>query len=584
MPLPSPRILLGDYLAGVEPHFTIQVTEETSFGSWAKPKTNVLIFNDHNLDGTLSFGNGPIAGAPEGQPVQLLFWGDWWKTGGAAKCNLIIERTKALFASNYFSELKQYGIPRAPVLRGSLIVTDPGPPGSVDDSKKLMKQTLELIDDLIDDDVFPDPDDGSRIVFVVLLPDSTAFNISGVAGAHSSDYDVSFLWDVDNFWAGWIRPGLPVDPVTGSASSTMNVMSHEIVETLTDPEFDGWRTSSSDRGRFEVSDAAFSVSPAMVAQTAFVNGVHAQAYWSTTHNATVLPLDNDYRSRLESRTTEISRRVVGSGRFHPTDADNRFCRPEFPECCMADREYEWRTYSVDEVAHIDALTQRYRRTSLTWTINGNVYRGEAAFPVTVRAADYSGKELRESERTVVLRCRLTPNGLEINSSGFNFALDIGCQVRELDITGNLNPAVDGLVSVPHVTVSFNGAELLYDDEYLRQRTACLAAMIRRYALQYEPGRDITPEEGINWKQIILDTPAYVRPAQYAALQWIAKATHSAQQLSRIDQTPLAMPTMAEALSLAGNIDLRELKAAIRPRRDKFENKRPDPSARCVAVS
>ena len=78
------------------------------------------------------WSGGAVAGAPGGHPLQLLFWGDWWNGPGATKCGLVEVRTRALLESGYFSELLQYGVPRAPVWRGSLIVTGPAPPSSVD--------------------------------------------------------------------------------------------------------------------------------------------------------------------------------------------------------------------------------------------------------------------------------------------------------------------------------------------------------------------------------------------------------------------------------------------------------------------
>src|SRR5262249_9129580 len=118
----DPRIVFAEQdLASfvLEPKFTIQINDEASIGAWSKPGRTKLIFSDHNLDGTLTNNRGPVAGAPGGHPLQLLFWGDWWRDAGAAKRSLVEERTKALLESGYFEELAQYGVPHAPVWRGS---------------------------------------------------------------------------------------------------------------------------------------------------------------------------------------------------------------------------------------------------------------------------------------------------------------------------------------------------------------------------------------------------------------------------------------------------------------------------------
>ena len=580
--MPDPRIVFAaSTLTSVlfEPRFTIQINDETSIGVWSKPYRPKLIFSDNDLDGTLTNHGGAIAGASGGHPLQLLFWGDWWLGAGATKRSLVVERTKALLDSVYFSELAQYGIPHAPVWRGSMTVIDPAPPGVANDANDLMTKVLRMVEDLIEDDKLPDPDDGPRILFVVLLPDTLALGSTlGASGAHSNDYDTTFPWNDDSFWVGWIGSNLPVDPPAGGDRSLMKTLSHEVVETLTDPEGTGWRTESADLGRCEICDAGVSVSGGVkVSQTAFVNGVHVQAYWSITDNAPVIPIDSGYQAQLKCRTREVKRHVVASDRFQATEEDNQFCSQEFPECCMADRDYEWRAYAIDEVATISVNTQRYRRTDLSWTINGHTLGGAPSVQVTVAVASYAGRSLKVEERSVTIQCKETPVGLEIRSSGGNFAIEVGCAVRERDITGNVRLDGGGLVATPQITVGFNGSELLYDDAYIRQKTACLTAMIRRYVVQYKPSMRIAPEEGINFSvaELLRDIPAYIRPTQYAGMQWIARAAFAAQQVHGRQGSREAVRIMMEQVpSLARNIDLRSLKAGVRSSRKERSRKAP----------
>ena len=586
----DPRIVFAQHGLGsviLEPRFTIQVSDETSFGVWSRPNRRILIFSDNYLDGTLTNSDGRIAGALGGHPLQLLFWGDWWNSAGAAKRGLVEERTKALLESGYFSELTQYGVPHAPVWRGSLIVTDPAPPSFADDADDFMNEVLRMVEDLLEDHVFPDPDDGPSILFVVLLPDTLTLGPDfGASGAHSNDYDVTFPWNDDGFWVGWIGPGQPVDPPVGGDSSLMKTLSHEVVETLTDPEGTAWRTASADRGRREICDAGVSVTGSFKeSQTAFVNGVHVQSYWSVKDNATIIPIDSGYQAQLKCHIREVERHIVASGWFRPTEEDNRFCRPELSECCMADREYEWRTYAIKEVATISVNAQRYRRTDLTWTINGHTFGAVPNLSVTVMVASYSGRSLKVEERAVTLQCKVTPAGLEITSSGGSFAIDVGCSVRERDITGNVKLDGGGLVATPQITVGFNGSQLLYDDAYTGQITACLAAMIRRYNVQYKPSMRIAPEEGVNFSMadLLRDIPAYVRPTQYSGMQWIARAAFAAQHLDGLENSREAIRMMmAEAPTLARNIDLRTLKAEAKSA-ERASHQRPREANRCSSI-
>src|SRR3954447_22397398 len=200
--------------------FTHKLDDYTFEGGWSVVKDPIVIFADHNRDGnTFSFHGGPIAGAPGGHPVQLIFWGSWWTTPDGSACRGLFEqRTKDLLATRYFSELTQYGIPHAPVWRGATIVTQPGPPGAAD-SKGVMRATLDLIDDLLDDDVFPDPDDNPRFAFLVLMP--PGFTTTDANGAHWHDYDGDGPFDTDEYWAGGRIPARSGCPRTsGSAGAS----------------------------------------------------------------------------------------------------------------------------------------------------------------------------------------------------------------------------------------------------------------------------------------------------------------------------------------------------------------------------
>ncbi|HEX8509800.1 MAG TPA: hypothetical protein VF635_09950, partial [Propionibacteriaceae bacterium] len=279
---------------------TKKLDDQTYEGGWWTAKDTTVVFSDHGLDGTaVTFHGGPVAGDPAGHPVQLIFWGGWWNQGdGAARRGLFEQRVKDLLRTPYFSELDQYGV-HTPVWRGSVIVTEPGPPSTVS-NRAAMSATLDLIDDLIDDDVFPDPDDGPRFAFLVLMPPGFVIDDADPAnGAHYYDYDQDGPFDTDNYWAGWIRY---FDPANGEdPEDTMRTLSHELVELLTDPEADGWHTER-DGGNNEVSDAGRSAGVGY--QTALVGGARVQSYWSQARNRTVIPLEHGYRAQLTAVTHE----------------------------------------------------------------------------------------------------------------------------------------------------------------------------------------------------------------------------------------------------------------------------------------
>lgn len=523
--MPSPRLVATKAIDTGVLLYTYQKDDRSAQGVWARPAGDVLIFADNTLDGSsFSYHGGATAGAPGGHPVQLVFWGSWWTNAGASARGAIEAATVAMLDSPYFDHLAQYGIAR-PLWRGSLIATEPGPPMSVADIKEIGRATVDLIDDLIDDDVFPDPDEGPRIIYIVVMPDGFVLRSGDALGAHRSGYDWDFIFDEpdeDRFWAGWIAPN-------ADRQEMMWVMSHEIAEMLTDPESDGWHTEN-DTATNEVSDAGFSGGTAAAPgtqQTAFVNGCRVQSYWSNTHRATIIPMDHDYKARLRVRVHELRRQPLADGTFR-LEADDQVGCPEFAACCLEDREYAWRVYGLDERARITLDTQRYAIPVSIWRINATPVSGSGTITLHLDVETFAGRTASTANRPVTLRFDARADRLDIfaDNPGGNFDVVVTCSVRDGSITGNV--ATD-IVCSPSIVVGFACAELQLENAYNRQKEACLRAMLDKYVVQYKPMGRIRPEEGINWdpRRLLQDIPAHLGPTGYAGLRWLADAGRAA---------------------------------------------------------
>ena len=107
---------------------------------------------------------GPVG---SGTPVELLFWGDWWNTNEANPLrNLYIKRDAGIPGQRYFSELVQYRHRQTYLARRQ--DRDETKPLAAFNSKEDVRSVPDLIVDLIEDGVFPDPDD-EKIAYVVFM-------------------------------------------------------------------------------------------------------------------------------------------------------------------------------------------------------------------------------------------------------------------------------------------------------------------------------------------------------------------------------------------------------------------------------
>ena len=502
---------------------TIIADERTLESYWNQPNVPCLIFADHTLPGTpAQFHGGPIG---TGLPVQLIFWGLWWNSAdGAQRRAMITDRTQRLINSPYFSELAQYGI-QPPTFRGPPItVLEPLPPASFTDSEE-QRMVTDLIDDLIDDDVFPDPDDG-RIAFAVMMPKGFTQTI-GANGAHTSDFDQDFL-DTDMFWVAWVRYFDPDrSPNPDDPEDTIRTLSHELCELFTDPEGDAWYVEGAgDEG--EISDGSESATPTgSVKQAAWVNGARAAAYWSNRHGATIIPVDRDYRARIRGSIKVTKQTTIVEGHFRPHPAESRLCAI-VDACCFGDRDYAYAVKGRNEKVTLRMEADRYYSPVAAWTVGGKPVKGSGTVTVRVTAEEYTGRMASYADRDVTIGYVATDSSLTLTTTGqgANFDVVVGCDVTDSSIEGNVKVNV---VAKPRLTVGFAGAQLHLDPEYVHQQKACDKALHESFGRKDSKafGRP-KPGEPVEINPAVLAAlPAYTRIGRFremrqaAALSWAA---------------------------------------------------------------
>ncbi len=256
-----------------------------------------LVFPSDGRDTNIVNHGGQLA---SGIAVQFLFWGSFWQGQvGAGLAQGFLAKCRTLFVGPYFVALKQYGVTERPTVRGASIVLDPSPSRKFDQD-----EVADMVWDLIDDDRFPEPEDvGGRTFYTVVMPPGTSYKPGGARGAHSSESDDDvFEFDSDHAWVAWIGFN------EGTVDGLTLTFSHELVETMTDPNADGWYVDSIGPEAGEIGDFCTSTS-----KRRFVQGVFVDSYWSKGANACVVRQTYGTEVNVVARTVDnLDLFVVGN--------------------------------------------------------------------------------------------------------------------------------------------------------------------------------------------------------------------------------------------------------------------------------
>lgn len=523
----QPRLDFGELTHVI----TYQKDEERFDGTWRRYPGSLLIFaGGPPLAGSsVTFDDGPVAGDVSGHPLNLIFWGDWWAGPGSAKFHELLAKVQAMVSSPYFSELKQYGILQAPVLAKSMIVTRPAPPAR-ESTSGMGSAIVDLIRDLIDDNNIQDNQDSPKPLYMVFMPDGFTLEDPNVLGAHATHYELANTFE-GWVWAGWTIPD--------TVDATTEVLSHELVETLTDPEGDGWRWCPTKGPITEIADGLW-VPGSGGFQAAYVNDVRVQSYWSNRHNASVIPINADYEARLSGRMVENSHDEVYRGTFRPGPEGAPLCSPAYPDCCYGDREFRWARFFVKETARVRLLTRRFRQPQVSWTINGSVLvfpqAGPLVFSTMANVATFDNNTAPQ-ETTRAIQLVVTPRtdnlglaGIDIASNEVgNFSVIVACTVTETAITGTVASGTP--VCTPSISVSFEGMRLRFEDAYIKAVSDCQKSLLRKYKWKYLPTDKLGDRNPIDQISALIKEagiPEYVRPEEYERIRLAAKAARVAQ--------------------------------------------------------
>ena len=195
--------------------------------------------------------------------VVLIFWGSAWTGAPVVSAASIINAAQSIVSGPYMDLLNQYrNINHATIQSSVTVSTAVGssaanPPNPFSDA-----DVATLVSNLINAGTIPGPATNNQLLYMVFLP-------SGVAssGAFIGEHTY-FSYNGTNCHYAWVTTGNSLDSIT-------SVFSHELVESVTDPEGSaimGDAGSCTQGGWCEIGDVCYS--------NMLINGVTVQRYWS----------------------------------------------------------------------------------------------------------------------------------------------------------------------------------------------------------------------------------------------------------------------------------------------------------------
>jgi hypothetical protein len=200
--------------------------------------------------------------------LYLIYWGEAWTATRVPNPapDQITSAVRTMMAGSYLTGLAQYrGIGRG-VVRGSVVITTSDPPASFTD-----KQVRSFLNAQFDAGRVPGPDPDNQTVYCVVMPTGARSEGSGFVGEHSyyshRGRRIHFLWTADS----------------SSLASATSILSHEVVESATDPQGSGFRGVAGACGQpgwCEIADVC--------SATAVLDGVTVASYWSNQANGCVI--------------------------------------------------------------------------------------------------------------------------------------------------------------------------------------------------------------------------------------------------------------------------------------------------------
>jgi len=236
--------------------------------------------------------HGPVLPAPQ---LYLIYWGTAWmpQNAPAPTAAEVTSAVNTLLASGYLTGLTQYRGSGHGTLRGSTLITSSDPPDGFTDH-----QVAAFIDAQLSAGTVPGPGPGNQTVYGVVMPAWVLPGSTGWTGEHNSyprsGQKIHYAWFTN----------------VGDLGSITAIISHELVESATDPDGSGFlgvgRTCHGP-GWCEIADICQST-------WASIDGITVHKYWSNQAGACIAP-GNRWRDRGRHLRRDAGR-ASGRGAGH----------------------------------------------------------------------------------------------------------------------------------------------------------------------------------------------------------------------------------------------------------------------------
>ena len=201
--------------------------------------------------------------------LYLIYWGSAWSVNPppTLTSSQITSACHTMVQGPYMPGLAEYrGLGRG-FVRGSAVITSSNPPNGFSDAN-----VSNFIDGQLNAGAIPGPDVDNETLYMVVMPKGVSASNANFIGEHTyytrSGQRIHFAWITNS----------------GSLGSITTIISHELVESVTDPEGSallGVAGTCSQGGWCEIGDVCSS--------TASVDGVTVQSFWSNQAAQCVVP-------------------------------------------------------------------------------------------------------------------------------------------------------------------------------------------------------------------------------------------------------------------------------------------------------